>query len=491
MNDLLRAIEHYKKISRLEGVQGLLWWDMETMMPQASASERGEQLGVIAGLLHGLWSDPRFYESIESAYENLTDFSNELARRQIEKLRRELARRRALDEDFVVRESRMQAQCQNQWKEAKGREDFSLVEKSLAELVSLAREKASRLKQSKELAERFAGLDAYSILFDALEPGFKSSELSRLFSKLEAGLSERLPKILERQAKNFPDMAMSIDEQKRLLRTIPIKLGLQSATSRLDESAHPFCGGARGDVRITTAYDATDYSDGLFSVIHESGHGLYEQAIPHEYWHTPVGQAASYGIHESQSRFYENQIGRSTPFCRWLGRELAKDSNDLERSFRRVQKGFVRVAADEVTYNFHVLLRWRLETKLINGGLEVKDLSAAWREEFSKLMGFPVDKESNGCLQDIHWYGGAFAYFPTYSIGNLLAAELYRDFKLAHVDWQSRVESGDFHFIHEFMNKRIHHQASLKDSPETIHFALGGRNLGVDAFFEYLDERYI
>jgi carboxypeptidase Taq len=491
MNDLIKALQHYQKISRLDGIQGLLWWDMETMMPEGVAPERGEQLGVLAGIVHNLWSDEKFLESVKNSADAYSSKPQSLEKRQIQRLELEVERRRCLSEEFVVRESKLQADCQNQWKEARASEDFSKVEKALAELVGLAREKTQRLKESKALKTRYQGLDSYSILFDAIEPGFRSQELSSLFLELEKELVAKFPKIMEKQSSSAPDLRMALPEQRKLLANLPQILGLSRDHSRMDESTHPFCGGARGDVRITTRYLENDFSDSMFSVIHETGHGLYEQNIPKELWHTPVGTAASIGIHESQSRFFENQIGRSDAFCEYLSVRVDRSPEELKKAFRRVKKGYIRVAADEVTYNFHVLLRWRLETKLINGGLEVRDLPAAWRESFEKLLGLKIEKESQGCLQDIHWYGGAFAYFPTYTIGNLLAAELYGEFKKAHPNWEDRIAKGDFEFAKNFMKTRIHDQAALQESPDTMKKALGGRALGVKAFLNYLDERYL
>ena len=470
----------------------MLWWDMETYMPAGAGGERSEQLGILAGQIQKMWADGEFFSDWNHCSENIErlDFSSE-QKSQVSRLGLELAKRRAISVEFAGREARLQSICQNEWKSARQADDFTLVSSSLAELVGLNREKADLLSQSQFLKSRYGKLDTYSILFDSLEPGFHSSRLQELFLKLEKGLKQRLPAIMEGSAGKGEAIPMTVEKQKALYSKLPEKLGMDASSSRLDESTHPFCGGTRGDVRITTRYFANDFSDSMFSVIHETGHGLYEQGIPKNLWHTPLGQSASFGIHESQSRFLENQIGRSDAFCRWLSREAEIPFEKLKASVRRVRPGFIRVAADEVTYNLHVILRWRIEQGLVDGSLRVKDLPEFWSSKFQETMNLKVERDSQGCLQDIHWYGGAFGYFPTYTIGNLFAAELYQDFKKALPNWEEKIAAGEFGIVREFMRSRVYDQAALNESPETMKKALdGGRDIGIDAFFEYIEERY-
>jgi carboxypeptidase Taq len=312
MNEFLRIADHYQQISRMEGILQMLWWDMETYMPPGAGGERSEQVGVIAAQIQKLWADPEFFNDWNRCNESLNrgDFSQE-QKSQIQKLGLDLAKRRAVSVEFAGREARLQANCQNEWKTARQADDFSLVQTSLHDLVQLNCEKADLLRQSTLLKSRYGALDNYSILFDSLEPGFHADKLRDLFTKLEAGLKERLPKIMEARAGLGEAIPMSVEKQKLLYSKIPAQMGMDVSCSRLDESTHPFCGGTRGDVRITTRYFAHDFSDSMFSVIHETGHGLYEQGIPRKLWHTPLGQAASFGIHESQSRFLPMVVSRS------------------------------------------------------------------------------------------------------------------------------------------------------------------------------------
>jgi carboxypeptidase Taq len=492
MKNFSELLAHYQKISRLDGILQTLWWDMETFMPVGAGEERSEQIGVLSGQIQELWSDENFFENWSECFEESRNekFASD-QKAQVQKLGLELAKRRAITVDFASREARLQSSCQNAWKQARSGNNFAGVLEPLTELVRLNREKASRFQEAALLKERYRGKDLYTVLFDQLEPGFDGEVLKKLFSELEAGLSQKLPAIVEKHGHSGEAIPMPLAQQRALYAGLPVKLGMDGTWSRLDESTHPFCGGARGDVRITTRYFENDFSDSMFSVIHETGHGLYEQGIPKKWWHTPIGQAASFGVHESQSRFLENQIGRSDAFCRWLAQQSGLDFARIKASVRRVRPGYIRVAADEVTYNFHIILRWKIERGLMDGSLEVKDLPEFWNHRFLETMKLKVEKDSQGCLQDIHWFGGAFGYFPTYTLGNLLAAELYQDFQREVPDWRQKIEAGDFTIVREFMRPRIYDQAARHDSPETMKRALHGRELGVKAFFDYVDERYL
>jgi carboxypeptidase Taq len=242
---------------------------------------------------------------------------------------------------------------------------------------------------------------------------------------------------------------------------------------------------------MTTRYREDDATDAVWSTIHEAGHALYEQNLPQSLLGLPCGSAASMGVHESQSRFYENQIAKSMPFCQWIAPDFGVSPQELYAVLNRVQKSFIRVDADEVTYNLHVYLRFELEERLMEGKLAVKDLEEAWNEAFRGTFGMTPPSTLQGVLQDTHWYGGAFGYFPTYSLGNLLAAELFGLYQAQFPDWQDQVRQGSFVHIREFMNQNVHSLASLDDSPATMQKILGGRLPNPDTLVNYFRTKFL
>jgi carboxypeptidase Taq len=284
---------------------------------------------------------------------------------------------------------------------------------------------------------------------------------------------------------------MSVDDQRKLVAEISKALGFDFERGRLDTSVHPFCGGSPDDVRMTTRYSEDDFTESLYGVIHETGHAIYEQNLPPETRYTPCGVAASFGVHESQSRFMENQIGRPRASMRFLSKKTGLDPDLLYEQLNRVERSYIRTEADELTYNLHILLRTELEEALIEREIQVKDLPERWRERFKNYFGLEIPNDSLGVLQDVHWYGGTFGYFPSYSLGNLLAAELFSDFRKAEPDWESHVEKGDFATITRFLRERVHSRAAFENSPETMRTALKGRELGAQAFLSYLKEKFL
>lgn len=485
---------HYKESSLLGYAQAGLNWDKETMMPEGAIGGRAEVLEVMAKVSHRHFTDPNFVESVLQAESGA--LSPEAAR-QLERLQLEVSRATAFDADFVGKLAKLQTETHQHWVNARKEKKFSLVEPYLGQLVALSQEVADRLKAHKLLQKRFAGRTRYEVLLDEYEPGFSASELRALLGKLESGTREILPQILEHQrgktATTPACFRMAPEQQLAADRRISERLGLDFKRARLDLSVHPFCTNLNDDHRITTRCQPNDLSESLYGVIHETGHALYEQGLPARLHNTPCGKAASMGVHESQSRFWENVIGRSEPFSKWLAQELGApgEAKAVHQWLNRVQPSFIRTEADEVTYNLHIALRFRLEEELIEGKLAVKDLPAKWNSDFERSLGLAVTDDSVGCMQDIHWHFGAFGYFPTYSLGNLLAAELFQDLKKELPDWEAKVSTGEFAPILAFLRSRVHEQASLSESPGTMAKALGGRKIGADAFLAYAREKYL
>ena len=402
-----------------------------------------------------------------------------------------VAKTKALDKKLAEELSSVEVSAINSWKEARGKKDFKIAAPSLKKMMSLQIQKAQSYAASSELKSYFGDKNNYEILVDDYEPGLKATEVKNLLGRLVEGTKDRLPKLLGKASKEIIKIPMSEAEQTKINRKIVADLGFDFKQGRLDKSVHPFSGGTPQDIRMTTRYFEHDLLEGLTGSIHETGHGLYDSSLPREHVLTPCGEACSMGTHESQSRFYENFIGRSRAFSNYLSKLIDKPSEDIFLSLNNVKQSFERVEADEVTYNLHIALRMELEEKMILEKLSIDDLPEAWNSLFKSYFDLTPPSDLEGCLQDTHWYGGAVGYFPTYSIGNLLAAEFFQDFKKEYPEWEKNVSNGEFTFIRRFMGEKLHKHAAFYNSPETISLALDGRPLGEQAFLNYLDEKYL
>ncbi|MGH7213015.1 MAG: carboxypeptidase M32, partial [Acetobacteraceae bacterium] len=344
---------------------------------------------------------------------------------------------------------RANSACEKVWREARRTSDFALVRAHLETVVRLTREiTAARAP--------VLGLSPYDALMDGFQRGIGAADVAPVFADYETFLRRALPEATRRQAKAGaplrPRGPFPVEAQEALCRRISERLGLDFAHARLDRSAHPFSGGTPSDVRITTRYVEADFTQAVLAVVHETGHALYERGLPHAYARQPVGEAAGMAAHESQSLIIEMQACRSDAFLSWLGRELHAAfggdaapyaSGNLARLWRRIEPGCIRVDADEMTYPAHVILRFRLEQALVAGDLAVADLPGAWNDGMKDLLGITPPDDARGCLQDIHWYDGAFGYFPSYTLGAMAAAQLMAAARRALPDLDAALSRGD------------------------------------------------
>jgi carboxypeptidase Taq len=482
-------LSEYQKIATLGSISSLLAWDQESLMPEGGIALRQDQLALLSTMAHQRMTAPRFVESV------LTSSSRSP---HLSRLKEDVAKQRALSPDFVERLTRAQVECTEVWKKARAAKSFEMVQPHLANLIALQRERLAAFRKDPILGPRYQGLSDYEVLLGDYDPGLKASTVRRLLEEVARGLQERIPRILAKQsnlraarAAVLEKRKMPIEEQRKLLVPVLEALGFDRKQGRIDESTHPFCGGSEDDVRMTTRYREDDFTDSLSGAIHECGHALYEQGLPRETLRTPCGRTDSFGIHESQSRLYENFVGRSRPFFKFVETLTGRDPDDLNLIFNWVELTSIRVDADEVTYNLHIVLRMELEEKLINGDLDVKDLPRAWRARFKELFGYELSDDSEGCLQDIHWYGGAFGYFPSYALGNLLSAELFSEYEKVDPEWSQRAVVGDFKQLLAFLRERVHSQACFEDTPTRIRKMLGGRDFEAKAFLDYVDRKYL
>ncbi|MBW8269600.1 carboxypeptidase M32 [Caldovatus aquaticus] len=486
-----RLKARFARIATLGEAAAMLHWDASAMMPPGGAAARGEQLAVIAGLAHELLTAPEVAEDLAAAEaQGAWDEAN------LALMRRAHARATALPTALVEATARANSACEKVWREAKARADFALVRPHLAEVVRLQRETAQALSAA-------LGLDPYDALMDGYQRGVTAAEVAPIFARYEAFLREALPRAEALQAARPapvpPRGPFPVAVQRALCRRLAERLGLDFTHARLDESLHPFCGGIPSDVRLTTFYDEANFAKALLGVVHETGHALYERGLPEAWARQPVGEAAGMAVHESQSLLVEMQACRSDAFLAFLGPELhAAFGGDpapyapenLARLWRRVERGFVRVDADELTYPAHVILRFRLERALIAGELAVADLPGAWNEGFAALLGLTPPDDARGCLQDIHWYDGAFGYFPSYTLGAMAAAQLMRAARRELAELDAALARGAFGPLLAWLRARVHGEGARLGFQDLLRAATG-KPLDPEDFLAHLRARYL
>jgi carboxypeptidase Taq len=414
----------------------------------------------------------------------------------LREMRRRWRHAAAVPGDLVAALSRARSESEAVWRQARPANDFVAVLPGLEQVLALTREAAA----AKAAA---FNTSPYEALLDQYEPGGSTALIDRLFDELAGALPELLDAVLARQAAQptvpRPAGPFPVAAQRDAALTLMQRIGFDFAHGRLDESAHPFCGGTADDVRLTTRYDEADFASALMGTLHETGHALYKRGLPSEWRRQPVGAARGMAVHESQSLFLEMQVCRSRGFAHFAAPLLRKifggdgPAWEPEALYRRqiaVRRGLIRVDADEVTYPAHVILRYRLEQAMIAGDLLPRDLPGAWAEETRRLLGIVPDTDRDGCLQDIHWYDGAWGYFPTYTLGALIAAQLFSAARTALPDIDDEIATGDFAPLLDWLRTNIHAKGSSLSTEELV-IAATDAPLAADAFCHHLRARYL
>ena len=415
-------------------------------------------------------------------------------RANLARMRRRWRQAAALPADLVQALSEASSHCEMVWREARPASDFPAFAAAFAPLLGLVREKAAALGAA-------LGCTPYDGLVDSNEPGLRCATIDPLFDDLAGFLPEFLGQVREAQAGADapPSVSGSVDAQQTLARRLMTALGFDFDHGRLDVSLHPFCGGSAGDIRITTRYDEADALSGLMGVLHETGHALYEAGLPEEWRYQPVGQAGGMALHESQSLLIEMQACRSRPFMHFLAPLLAEhldgaaaspDAEALYQQAIRVEPGYIRVDADEVTYPAHIMLRYRLERALIADELAVDEIPGAWADIHEALLGIRPQNDAEGCLQDIHWSGGELGYFPSYTIGALMAAQFFDAAAQSEAEVWTAIERGDFSPLFGWLRANVHGLASRYEGPVLLERATGAP-LGTAVFKAHLQRRYL
>lgn len=484
--ELCSRLQHLAMVSSVEAVLG---WDQETHLPAAATAHRAAQLSWLAGHVHALATDSDLKRLVQRASKG----ANAVQQANLRVIEREMKRQSALPASLIEEESRAVSLAKASWQRARAKDDFPAFAPHLEALVGFARRKAELWGYPNE---------PYDALLEGYEPGMTCAQLDNCFGPLQPQLIALAAKAVERcsQAPRVarPTAVYPVALQKQLNAEIAASLGFDFAAGRIDTTAHPFCTtlGPR-DIRLTTRYDERDFTSSLFGVLHEAGHGLYEQGLPAKHFGLPSGRACSLSVHESQSRLWENHVGRSEVFWqRWYPRaqELfpALRRLALERfvqSLRRVSYSPIRVEADEATYDLHILLRVELERRLLRGELAVRQVPAAWAELSRQWLGFAPKNDSEGCLQDIHWSMGGIGYFATYTLGNLHAAQLFKA-AMSEGSIASAFRRAEFAPLLQWLRTRVHRKGALK-TPSALVASASGGGISPEPYLQHLRKRYL
>lgn len=482
----------HERLYRLGHLQAIASWDQAANMPAHSSEARSQALAEMGGLLHQLATEPALKGLLDAAEGEALD-AQRLA--NVREMRRVWRASNALPQHLVEAKSLANSRCEHGWRTQRPANDWAGYLESLREVVRIAREEARFLSDSN-------GLSRYDALMDQFEPGMRSVEVDRVFGDLRQWLPALIRDVQARQQSQpvvepqgpFPKAA-----QRALGLDAMTLMGFDFSAGRLDESAHPFCGGVPEDVRMTTRYREDTFLPSLMGTVHETGHGRYEQNLPREWLGQPVANARSMALHESQSLSFEMQLGSHPAFAGLLkpllvkhfGDQPAFEPGNLNRLLTRVAPGHIRVDADEVTYPAHVILRYEIERPLIEGEIECEDIPALWDARMQELLGIDTRGDyRNGCMQDVHWGAGLFGYFPCYTLGAMYAAQWFATMRRATPDLDDRIGQGDLQPVFDWLREQIWSQGSRWETTELVRRA-SGEALNPAHFRRHLESRYL
>ncbi|MBI5250833.1 MAG: carboxypeptidase M32 [Desulfomonile tiedjei] len=484
---------HSKEMTHLGSAMAILNWDQRTQIPRSGHASRAQVLATMAGMIHKMATDPRVGEWL-SILENSHVCRDPLAIEavNVREWRRSFDRATKIPQELAVEIARAAAEGQSVWEKARPENDWKLFEPYLERIVGLKREEAQALGFENE---------PYDALLDAYERAETARNLEPVFKRLTEALVALLQRIISSGRQPDPclkHLYFPIAEQEAFAVSVAKRIGYDMEAGRLDVSAHPFTTGiAPGDVRITTRYSENYFNEAFFGVIHETGHALYHQGLPLDHWGTPFCRPISLGINESQSRMWENLVARSKEFWRCFYPEAqarfkelgAVDEQDFYFSINNVRPSLIRVEADEVTYNIHILLRFELEVLLIRGDLDVRDLPDAWNSKMQAYLGVTPPDFSQGSMQDVHWSSGSIGYFPTYTLGNLYSAQFFAQAEKDLGDLRLQIERGEFAPLLDWLRRKIHNQGT-RYLPRDLVKTVTGEDLDSQFLIDYLERKY-
>lgn len=484
-----QLVTHLKRLDTLGSINGVLGWDEQVNLPPGSADLRAEQAALMAELLHAELSRPEVGDWLDTLQSGAAELSED-QRAVVRDAQRDYLQATRLPKAFVTRKTKAHSAGFHAWVKARQEDDFKSYIPYLETNLAIAREEAALMEAPH----------AYNYWLDQFDPGLDQATVESLFNPL---LEETKTLVAQIEYSGFDISTEAlrgfpVAEQADFLNEVVRAFGFDFEHGRIDQSVHPFCGGHPLDVRMTTRFHEDNPLDSLSSVMHESGHAMYEQGLRREHLGTALGSAIGMAVHESQSRMWENQVGRSRAFWRaWeadyrarFATQLANvSSEDFYRMINRVAVTPIRVDADEVTYNLHIMLRFALEKRFFDGSLEVADLPDAWNETSTRVLGYTPKNNREGCLQDVHWSGGAFGYFPSYCVGNLIAAQLWETIHAALPDIEDQIAAKNYAPLLGWLRENVHHRGRRHLTAEFVRVATG-RPLSHKPLVAYLKNRY-
>jgi carboxypeptidase Taq len=486
--DLIRRV---RECSLLGSCANVLGWDERTYMPRQGSAHRAEQMALLARMGHEAFTAPIIGELL-NAVESSGDGDADV-QANVREIRRLHNRAVKLPKELVEELARVTTRAQQAWQEARQANDFAAFRPWLEKVVALKRQEAAAVGYKTV---------PYDALLDEYEPGATAAEITRLFAALREDLVPLIAAIKasgRRPRRDVLERDYPVDRQRVFGEAAAAAIGFDFAAGRLDVTTHPFCSGiGPGDCRITTRYNPRFFNEAFFGVLHESGHAIYEQGLDPAHYGTPLGSFASLGIHESQSRLWENQVGRGRPFwehffprARQVFHEALYDValDDFFFAINDVQPSFIRVEADEATYNLHIILRFELEQAILSGDLQPIDVPGAWNEKFKKSFGLTVPSDAQGCLQDIHWSMGGLGYFPTYTLGNLYAAQFMEQARTDLPGLEDDFRRGEFDRLKGWLNEKIHRPGQRYRAGQLCE-RVTGRPLSHQPLLAYLRGKY-
>lgn len=456
-----------------------LEWDERTGMPPAAGGYRAEQVSLLRTEAHRRRTDAAYGDALADAVGGLADDDDSVDAANLRWMHRDFVRDAKLPTELVAELARITVVGQQVWQSARANNDFAAFAPTLKQIVDLKREVGSRYVEGTDRS-------VYDGLLDEYEPDARSEEVAEVFAKLRKPLVALITRLAD--APRQPPVEVlkrdyGLDGQRRLSRAVASAVGFDFDRGRIDETTHPFCTTlGPDDIRILTRFEPHWLSAGLYGTLHEAGHGMYEQGLPVDHFGLPAGSYVSLGIHESQSRLWENQVGRSAAFSEFMLptiREIfPSQTSDLTpetlfAAVNAVEPSLIRVEADEATYNLHIIIRFELERQLIDGSLSVDDLPSAWNQRYQNDLGVRVPNDTQGVLQDVHWSAGLIGYFPTYTLGNLASAQLYDAASEAIGDVDAQIRRGEFEPLLDWLRTHVHRHGRTVPGPELVQRATG------------------
>lgn len=484
--------KHFQSMYRLSHFSAIGHWDSASMMPEGGAQARNNALSELEGLLHEMSTDTRIAGWLTAAKSEQLSSTQQ---RNLTLIERAYLSATCLDKEFVEQQLQAGMACEHAWRSQRSNNDWQGFEQNFLPVVEFSRQEAQRRAKA-------TGKTPYNALLDLYEPGLERNSIDQIFAHLKTWLPDVIQKVVAKQSTEVvihPEGPFPVAKQKALAEKVMAAMGFDFSGGRVDESAHPFCGGVQEDVRMTTRYDENDFLSGLLGIIHETGHACYEQNLPRQPEGQPVNEALGMAMHEGQSLSYEMQIARTPEFCEWIaplladafGDQPAFEPNNLYKLFTRVIPGKIRVDADEVTYPMHVILRYEIETALIDGDIEAAEIPTLWQQKMHQYLGLDLSGDfKDGCMQDVHWTDGSFGYFPTYTLGAMTAAQLINTLRKEQPQAIEAIRLGDFTGVYGFLQSRVWQHGSALSGDQLMTNATG-EPLNPEQFRQHILSRYL